>query len=169
MILKTTLVAVLAFFLIVLGAALLHGQTNVVSVTNLPPTLLDPSAQQAANYLDKLVQWNDKLLGLPALPFIIVVCIAFGYFVKGIPFIGDEWVPFWCYTAGIVGYSVLGLLTINFNAPPHVTAAVLFKNAAIGMIGGVSARIIYRRIIKPLEKRFGMCDGDTEFRKKSDT
>lgn len=125
--------------------------TNLLNLSN-------PDA--ATNALDKLIAWNDKLLGLPALPFLVVGCIAFGYFIKGVPFIHDKWVPFSCHAFGILGYMALGCITMNFSAPWMIVFATLFKNGVIGMIASVSSRMIYRSVIKPLERRLGMSDSD---------
>ena len=159
----------MAFVIVVaclMVAAAIHGEE--VS-TNAPvPRLTDTSAQQAVNYLDKLVQFNDKLLGLPALPFLIVGCIALCYSIKGMPFVGNTWIPFWNFVFGILGYSMLGLLTVNFKAQWYIVLAILFKNAVIGMIGSALAWRIHTKVLKPLEKRLGW-DSDTDILLKGKT
>lgn len=151
---RKLLIALLAFAVIVLYAAIAHGETN-------QPTLTDTSAREAANYLDKLVQFNDKLLGLPALPLVIVSCIAFCYLLKAMPFVPNKWIPFWNFVLGVGGYSGLTLATLNMNAPKNIIIAALVKNALIGMIGSISAWLIHSRVLKKLEKRFGF-ESETE-------
>lgn len=159
------LLAFLVVVILMFVAAAAHGQTNVSLVTNVPPTITNPSVQgEASNYFDKLVQWNDKLLGLPALPLLVIACIAFGYVVKGMVFIGNQWIRPLCYLFGILGYIVMSLITMNFKAPFWMVFAVLFKNGAIGMIGAVAADRLYVYVVKPAERKWAakFGGGDTD-------
>lgn len=164
---RTDLHMMVLAFLTVIIIMFIVAATHGEEATN-SPTLLDPSAQQAANYLDKLVQLNDKLLGLPALPLIIIGCIAIGYIVKGIPFVKNESIDTVQFCFATIGYPILGVITTNFKAAWYITMAIVFKNAILGMIGSAVAKVAYKRILKPLEKRLGW-SSETEIIAKGKT
>lgn len=62
----------------------------------------------AANqYLQEVLKWNDTLLGLPALPLILIGCLALGLAVQVIPWISNRF-----YSTVVLVFAILANVLI---------------------------------------------------------
>jgi hypothetical protein len=90
-------------------------------------------------YLDKLLEYNNALLGLPVLPLVFVACLVFGYALKAIPIYRNAWIPFGVFTFGILANTVITPLQ-NFR---DFSRAFL-----LGMIAGGCAWFAHRKFLR---------------------
>lgn len=136
--------------------------TNNIATTNSIP------------YLDKVLEWNDQLLGLPALPLVVVGCIAFGYLLKAWPQFDNRKIPSWVVMAGIVlyfGITIRSILDEVRDAKTVAENAVFmigwsFRTAVLGLIAGFVAIAVHRVFLKKIEEKYGWFSGNTAFFKK---
>lgn len=93
----------------------------------------------AIPYLDQVLKANDALLGLPALPLVLVLAIAIGYLLKFIPVYPNNWVPI-----GVILGAVLANVVIAISdGKGNYARAVIY-----GIIVGVASIAIHRKWLK---------------------
>lgn len=102
-------------------------------------------------YLDKLLDYNQQLIGLPALPLLFIGCLAFGYMVKGFPFISNRFIPTCVVLLGIVGNMALCL--DNLQANWRGAVVTLVRQGALGGIVSALAWFVHNKWIKPVEDK----------------
>lgn len=106
-------------------------------------------------YLEDALKLNDALLGLPALPLVLLGCIACGYLFKSIPVYPNRWIP-----AGVFAFGILANLWLGG-----------FKDAGrgviLGLLAGGAAIIVHRKFLKSvIDEKYFTSTGDTEITKK---
>lgn len=97
-------------------------------------------------YLQQVLQINDQLLGLPALPLVFVGCLAVGYMSKAIPFLDNRWIP-----AVVLGFAVLAYLGMT----PLSDAPSVFRAVVLGVIAGAAAWLVHNKFLSRWEKPAG--------------
>lgn len=100
---------------------------NIMNETNSVP------------YLDQVLKANEALLGLPALPLVLLLAIALGYVLKFIPVYPNNWIPI-----GVILGAILANVGIAFN-----DGSGNYARAAIyGIIVGVASIAIHRKWLR---------------------
>lgn len=114
--------------------------------------------------MEKLVEFNDKLLGLPSGVLAYFGCICIGYAIKASRRISNEWLPTASMIVGVVLF-MWGAPTRNDDVGLRIW---LFRNFCVGLAWGLLAWITHRSALKRLEKRynwFGSSFDTDEFHK----
>lgn len=122
-------------------------------------------------YLEQAVKWNEQLLGLPALPLVVIGCMVLGLYLKWSPRTENSRIPQRVVQGGIVGYiglTVIGIL-IEIRAAADAVEVVMrlivwmFRAIIFGSLAGVASIVLHRVVLKKIEKRFNWFPtGDTE-------
>lgn len=94
---------------------------------------------EATPYLSQLLKLNQVLLGLPAIPLIVVGCIIFGYFIKLLPIVTNRWIPTWVFAFGIVA---------NLVITPPTSLELLGRASIYGLVCAGVSIFIHRRWLK---------------------
>lgn len=90
-------------------------------------------------YLNQVLKWNDTLLGLPALPLVLLGCIVFGYVLKSAPVVRNRWIPF-----GVICFGIGANIFIKIPTSVELGArAVIY-----GMVVGVLSIVIHRKWLR---------------------
>lgn len=89
-------------------------------------------------YMEQVLKVNDALLGLPALPLVLVGCVMFGYFLKAIPPFPNRWIPAANFAAGIL----LNLTITPLRGPQEWTRAVI-----LGMVASGAAWVLHKKVM----------------------
>lgn len=89
-------------------------------------------------YMEHVLKLNDTLLGLPALPLVLIGCIACGYFLKAIPVFPNRWIPAANFAVGIV----LNLTITPLRGPQEWTRAVI-----LGMVASGAAWVLHKKVM----------------------
>ncbi len=90
-------------------------------------------------YLDQVLKANEALLGLPALPLVLLLSIALGYVLKFIPIYPNNWIPI-----GVIVGAILANVGIAFN-----DGSGNYARAGIyGIIVGVASIAIHRKWLR---------------------
>ena len=87
-------------------------------------------------YLDKAVQLNDTLLGLPMGVLSIVGCIGVACFLFALTFVKNKYVP---------GMTIGSGLVLNVVGTPPTTWANFVRSLILGLIAGVVAWIWFKK------------------------
>jgi len=90
-------------------------------------------------YLNEALKINDALLGLPALPLVLLGCIVCGYMCKLMPFVRNTWIP-----SCVFGFGVLANLGIQ--PPKDIGDGV--RAVILGMVAGGASILIHRKFLK---------------------
>lgn len=90
-------------------------------------------------YLNEALKINDALLGLPALPLVLLGCIVCGYMCKLMPFVRNTWIP-----SLVFGFGVLANLGIQ---PPNDIGDGV-RAVILGMVAGGASILIHRKFLK---------------------
>lgn len=109
--------------------------------------------------METLVEYNDKLLGLPAGGIVYLACLCVGYAVKISHKISNDWIPTWVMIFGIILFMAMAP-TRNHDVELRIW---LTKNASVGLIIGLAAWLTHKLFLKRVEKWLGLFDSDTEF------
>jgi hypothetical protein len=104
---------------------------------DVPPE--PPPLKTGLPYLDEALKVNEALLGLPALPLVLLGALALGYFLKFIPPFKNEWIPFGVVTGAILAN--LGIV-ITEGSGDYIRAVIL------GMGAGVASIAVHRKWLK---------------------
>ena len=99
-------------------------------MTNAPSTI---------PYWNTVMQWNEVLLGLPALPMVLIGCIVCGYMCKLIPRVQNRWIPGVVFAVGIV----LNLCMVIPCSLADGSRAVI-----LGMVAGGASILVHRKLLK---------------------
>lgn len=89
--------------------------------------------------LETILKYNDALLGLPALPLVLIGCIMAGYMVKLIPVVSNRWIPAIVFACGIVAHLLITPLT---DRQSWARAVIL------GMVAAGAALFIHRKWLR---------------------
>lgn len=90
-------------------------------------------------YLNEALKINDALLGLPALPMVLIGCIVCGYMCKLIPRVQNRWIPGVVFAVGI-GLNIC--MVIPCSLADGARAVIL------GMVAGGASILIHRKLLK---------------------
>lgn len=114
--------------------------------------------------MEKLIEYNERLMGLPAGVIIFFACLAAGYGIKSSRRISNDWIP----TVVMLTGTVLFMLVAPSKDPDIPYRIWLTKNAVFGFIIGFSSWMSHKLIIKRIENKLGLFDAsyDTEFKRK---
>lgn len=114
----------------VLGLFALTGTLNAQTVPG--PEVVQP-------VLDQLVSWNNALLGLPALPLVILGAIMVGYFCKLLPVISNKFIPTIVFSFAVAAY--LGMTPLE--GVRDWTRAII-----LGLSAGGASIFIHRKWLR---------------------
>ncbi len=106
--------------------------------------------------LNKILQVNNELLGLPALPLVFIGCIVLGMFLKAIPIYSNRWIPAGVFVGGIL---------LNLGISPFTWAGAT-RSTILGLIAGGGAWIAYQKVVKKWITTDDLKSSDTTFTKK---
>ncbi len=117
----------------------------------------------AEKYLQIALEWNQHLLGLPAVPLIIVGCICFGYLLKAWPHFDNARIPSWVVLFGVLFY--IGLTTKSClddvkEAKTKLELLIFlvswgFRSTVLGLVAGVLAIAAHRVVLRRFEEKYG--------------
>ena len=108
-------------------------------------------------YLNEALKINDALLGLPALPLVLLGCIVAGYMCKLMPFVRNTWIPSLVFTFGIVA-------NIGIQPPKDIGDGV--RALILGMVAGGASILIHRKLLKNWIDVNVFETGETKFTQK---
>lgn len=100
------------------------------------------------NDITKLVEWNDKLMGLPSGVLVFLGCIAVGYLLRSIKRFPNDGIP--------LTVVLIGCILFMLVAPDQigVTRRIwLTKNFLFGLIIGLSSWMIHKIVLSKVEDR----------------
>lgn len=117
--------------------------------------LVDQQAIQS--FLEKALKINDALLGLPALPTVLLGCIVCGYMMKLIPIIPNRWIPTGVFAFGI--FANIGMSAATSN----VSMASITRCVILGMVAGFASIVIHQKYLKKWIDDNSLRNGDTKF------
>lgn len=89
--------------------------------------------------LETILKYNDALLGLPALPLVLIGCIMAGYMVKLIPVVSNRWIPAIVFACGI---------TANLLITPLSGREGWVRAFILGMVAAGAALFIHRKWLR---------------------
>lgn len=90
-------------------------------------------------YLGEVLKVNEALLGLPALPLVLLLSIALGYVLKFIPVYPNNWIPI-----GVIVGAMLANVGIAYNdGSGNYARAFIY-----GLIVGVASIAIHRKWLR---------------------
>lgn len=90
-------------------------------------------------YIDTVLRWNDSLLGLPALPLVLLGCVVCGYMIKLTPFVPNRWIPVCVFAFGILA---------NLGINPPTTFPLGVRAVILGMVAGGASIIVHRKLLR---------------------
>lgn len=90
-------------------------------------------------YLNEALKINDALLGLPALPLVLLGCIVCGYMCKLMPFVRNTWIPSLVFCFGV---------SANLGINPPTSIGLVVRAVILGMLAGAASVIIHRKFLK---------------------
>lgn len=90
-------------------------------------------------YLEQALRWNEALLGLPALPLVLLGCIVFGYMCKLIPRVDNKWIPAVVFAFGIGA---------NLGISPPLSFPDGVRAVILGMLAGGASILIHRKLLR---------------------
>lgn len=117
------------------------------------------------NYLNDLLQWLDKIQGLPAVALVFISCIAVGYVLRGIKSFPNQAIP-----TVVVLWGMVAMLFIADPRASTMPARIwTARNTLVGLAIGFFAWLAHKYLLKKFEnwiaKKFDL--GDTNFFDKS--
>lgn len=127
---KVYLSILVVFGLLLLGSFVAFGQS-----TNAPAGLSDDTANQ---YLNSMVEWNNKLLGLPSGVLVLIVMFLFNSVLYYAEFFPNRNIPLFSIVGGALIYFLLSWRVGADTLPVPIWAT---KNIVIGCIIGCVAWI----------------------------
>lgn len=89
--------------------------------------------------LETILKYNDALLGLPALPLVLLGCIMVGYMAKLVPIVSNRWIPSIVFATGIAA----NLVITPLSGRQEWARAVI-----LGMIAAGAALFIHRKWLR---------------------
>lgn len=109
------------------------------------------------NILDYISTAANKLDGVPSGVLVILACIVAGYILKTIKKFPNDAIPWFVTILG--GILNIFLADINSDLPVRTWIVRFF---AIGLVKGFAAFIIHNRLLKPLEEKWGLFQGNPD-------
>lgn len=103
--------------------------------------------EELQTILKFLLSFNEQLLGLPALPLIVIFGLAIGQIVKASR-INNQYIPRIVVTACSLGYLLLCLSQIPENGRFVDDISIVSRYLILGCIGGAGSWIIHNKILK---------------------
>lgn len=101
--------------------------------------------------LETLINYLQKLAGLPAAALTVAVCIVTGYVLKCLKKFPNEAIPVIVILMGGVLYPLIA------DANNTWTLRVwIVRNAGIGLVFGLVAWLIHNQILKRIESKLGL-------------
>lgn len=97
----------------------------------------------AIPYLEQVMKYSDTLLGLPAIPLLLIGCLAVGYLFKAIPVYPNKWIPLGVYGVGIVG---------SFALTPLKSGVEIGRALIYGIVVAAFAIFIHRKWLSKYDK-----------------
>ncbi len=104
--------------------------------------------------MEKIIEFNDKLAGLPSGVLVFLMAIGLGYTLKAIKNFPNNGIPLVVVCAAtaifMVGAPYTGTLPFRM---------LLVRNFCMGVVIGVASWLFHKILLKRLEKRFGFEPG----------
>ena len=100
--------------------------------------------------MEQFTQVLDWLLTAAPGPLTFALCICFGYFIRLVPKVSNDWIPLLVVGLGTASYAVLthGVDSKVAGASPT------FRNIIIGFILGVAAWALHKLVLARIESKF---------------
>lgn len=119
----------------------------------------NPVDQQAVqSFIEKAIKINDTLLGLPALPTVLLGCIVFGYMMKLVPIVPNKWIP-----TGVFGFGIAANIAMSVMSS-SVTMISCTRGVILGMVAGFASIVIHQKYLRNWIDVNSLQSGDTKFR-----
>ncbi len=126
-------------------------------------------------YLQIALEWNEHLLGLPAVPLVIVGCIAFGYLLRAWPHFDNARIPSWVVLFGVFFYFGLTIKSCldDIRAAKTIAETVIFfvswgfRTVVLGLVAGVLAIAVHRVVLRRFEEKYGWFAGIQQQKEES--
>lgn len=111
---------------------------------------------RGASYIaivQKLIEWNDQLMGAPVGVLIFIACIVLGYVLKIMEFFPNKRIP-----AAVVVFAVVLFMCAAPERKELAMRIWLVKNFCIGMAIGLLAWLAHAQVLKRIEEKMGWFD-----------
>lgn len=107
---------------------------------------------ETQSWIEYLLTLNDKLLGLPGLPLVILFGICIGYAIKGFPKISNSLIPLIVMVSCSLAYLLLCLGQIPVGLRGVEVVSMVFRYFVLGLIGGAVAWLLHNKLLKRFEE-----------------
>lgn len=107
------------------------------------------------DWLQKATEIYEKLAGAPGCILLVLLLIALGFALRAWPSLHNNTIPAILMIAGIGGFFILAPdRVVDPHLPGYLSLRLwIGRTAAMGGISGVVAWVLYRMVVRRLEKK----------------